>query len=205
MLCRALGSVGDSAKLARSSRPSSTPQTHCCPCPPASPIATPAAPCPLTEPHPVVVAQAVHLLAEVLQHPGGHAVDVERRGRARSEGERRLLQGHGSAVPLRTALCPQRGHQRMVRARPGTAATGSDAHRPLLFSPRASALRGCPHSLSQRGRRARHRGKSPRHCQRSPAGSERCFLLRLTSGAGPRCKSDFPFHDSYCSSLVATL
>lgn len=103
--------------------------------------------CALTESHPVVVAQAVHLLAEVLQHPGGHAVDVERRGRAGPGGERRLLQGHARAVPVplpvRTAPGPRRGHQqRMLRAGARTAARA--ALRPLLRSPRASSSPGLP-------------------------------------------------------------
>lgn len=94
------------------------------------------------------------------------------------------------------ALCPHCGPSAAHgAARPGTAAAGSVALRPLLFSRRASSSPGrCPHRLSQPGR-ARCREKSPRHGRRSPAGSERCFLLRLTSGPGPRCKSDFPFHD----------
>lgn len=155
--------------------------------------------CALTESHPVVVAQAVHLLAEVLQHPGGHAVDVERRGRAGPGGERRLLQGHARAVPvplpLRTAPGPRRGHQqRMLRAGARTAARAALSSVP----PEPPLLRGCPHSLSQpvaAPQAGSLPGREPVALPALPGGLRGCFLLRLTSGPGPRCKSDFPFQE----------
>jgi len=91
---------------------------------PPAPIASPPAatcPPPLTEPHPVGVTQAVHLPAEILQHPGRHAVKVERRGGAPFPGQGRR-QGHGVAVPLRRALRPCCGHQQPLRMAHASAA-----------------------------------------------------------------------------------
>lgn len=90
----------------------------------------------LTEAHPVAVAEAVHLLAEVLQHPGRHAVHVGRR-------RRHLLAAPRSA----------RGHQ-LPRVAPRSAA-GRGTPRFLL--PRGRGFLG----LRGAGRRIRAAGATP--------------------------------------------
>lgn len=137
--CRALGSVGASANpKARLSLCHRLGERQ------------PARAMPLTEAHPVVVAQAVHLLAEVLQHPGGHAVDVERRGRARPEGEGRLLQRHRP----RSRSAQPRSRQRRTERRPAPLTGLSSVPQSLLFPglPSQPAPARQPSSLRGRGR-----------------------------------------------------
>ena len=65
----------------------------------------------LTEAHPVAVAEAVHLLAEVLQHPGRHAVHVGGRRRHLLAAPRPARGHQLPRVALRSAVCGRAGRE----------------------------------------------------------------------------------------------